>query len=204
MYSPPFYATRILVHGAPTSLKASHQSNGNYSFDSMLPADFRDLVKPMFEAHDLPALYRGRQVTMAEALKMMALLDARTDTSALAAEGQAYAAFLQAQLDCFKSPVPPAEFVQARADFILRGTELLDFIQKTHLQKFALRELVYPVQSIAVSKQRTGVFLWPDWEDPRYANLVCNVEPAQNRQIRDTIHDWAEAHRLRLNIGTCF
>jgi hypothetical protein len=204
LYSPSCYETHINVRGKLTSLTAYHQSNGNYSFDSVLPVDFRDQLKVMFTAQGLPGLYRGRQVSTVEALKMMALLDARIDAGAVARQGPAYADFLQTQLDCYKQPAPPAEFVQARANFIRNATELLKAIQKTHFEQFAIRELFNPVQCVALSKQRTGVFIWPDWEDARYINLVLGCTQEDRREIREVVHDWAETMRLRINTGVSF
>lgn len=200
--APEYTAHCEMTPGRTIELQATLQFNGNYYLESS--GYFEDIAKAdsILQALGIPKLYRRSQGSQYEVLRIMAALGSKVTQTTR--DGPAHQAFLQTQVDNATLAQPPLTFVQGRQDFIRIARPLLEQYQADAFAGFSIRELVNPLQCVAVSKQRTGLFLWPDWEDPRYVNAVLGCTKEQLHRLREPLHDWAAQHGLRLNVGTQF
>jgi len=205
MYSAPQYPTVTDVHGQRIEIFAVLQPTGGYYLSSKslhLPGVSNELKKRLV-AHGINPMEAFRQVCQAEACKALFAFGAQVDPCLLQ-EPPEYAAFLQAQIEALAEPNIPRKPMYARAEFIQLATPLLQEVKSQLLREYSIRELVNPVQSLALSKRREGVFVWPDWSDFRYVNIISNTPATQRNRMRDIIFDWAEGLHLRPNLDAHF
>lgn len=56
-----------------------------------------------------------------------------------------------------------------------------------------------PLRAYALRKGKQGVFVWPDWRDERYVNVVIKCDYPFIFDVREIVADWCELHQLRFN-----
>lgn len=111
-----------------------------------------------------------------------------------------YCAFLRSQVEALGSPAGPAlQYVTARQDFERVADLLLVKMKNEIFSKFVIKTVSNPLQARALAQRREGVFVWPDWRDERYVNVVMSCSSADHTQVRDMVLDWSEENKLRLN-----
>lgn len=215
MYTPPnFNSQAVLFFSAADyavtcevapnqelELHAVLQANGNYAVypnggpGAVVAAD------AILQSQGLDKLRRRSQVSHQSAMQTMAALRARVSPNGK--YGPEYDDFLQAQIDNYTSPKPAPEFVAARNDFLHTGTILLNELQP-FFPDYTIRKLVNPLTSLALAKQRTGVFVWPDWRSDRYVNLIVSHAWPGDHDLREAIYSWADRVGVRINFGVHF
>lgn len=110
-----------------------------------------------------------------------------------------FCAFLQAQADTIGSGSPDPVFLHGQREFEQQADILLKRVQKDLYPKFKIRNITNPRWARSLASRREGVFLWPDWQDARYVNVVLGCADEQRVQLRDLVLDWSESTRLRIN-----
>lgn len=182
-------------------LHTERQANGNYTVYPTGTVGAIAAADAILQAQGLDKLRRRTQVSHQSAMATMAALRARVSLDSK--DGPEYKEFLQAQLDSYASPNPAPEFVKAREDFLHTATILLTELQP-FFPEYTIRKLVNPLTSLALAKQRTGVFVWPDWRSDRYVNLIVSHAWPGDHDLREAIYDWADRIGVRINFGVHF
>jgi hypothetical protein len=110
-----------------------------------------------------------------------------------------FCAFQQAQVDAIGSGSPDPVFVQGQREFEQQADLLLKRVQQELHPKFKIRNGTNPLWARSLASRRDGVFLWPDWQDQRYVNVVLGCSDDNRPRLRDMVLDWSESTRLRIN-----
>lgn len=112
---------------------------------------------------------------------------------------------LETQVEVLGSGNPVAQsYLRAQLEFEVIADSLLKQLQAQVLPSFKINTVTNPLRARSLGKRREGVFLWPDWKDSRYVNLVMSCDCAVHGQVRDLVLDWSESNKVRLNPRTSF
>ncbi len=67
------------------------------------------------------------------------------------------------------------------------------------LDKHKLKTVTNPLQCRALAYRREGVFIWPDWRDEAFVNVVASVKFSVYEDVRRCLVQWLAAEGLSLN-----
>jgi len=203
-YAPRLYEGTLTVQSAfgPTtsSFEAERkQTSGRYAlYAPGYSSQLADRAKAMgIEA-------RSRTYSQEEICQLLHAFDAKFRPTKRVQTAE-LCALLETQVEVRGSGKPVAlDYLRAQLEFETIADSLLKQLQAQVLPSFKISTVTNPLRARSLGKRREGIFLWPDWKDARYVNLVMSCDPTVHSQVRDLVLDWSEANKMRLNPRTNF
>lgn len=203
-YAPRVYEGTLSVQSAfgPTTstFQAERKQNsGRYSLHAPgYSAQLVDRAKVMgIEA-------RSHTYSQEELCRLLYAFDAKFSPNNRGGTAE-LCALLETQVEVLGSGKPVSTaYLRAQLEFETISDSLLKELQSQVYPAFTISTVTNPLRARSIGKRREGVFLWPDWKDSRYVNLVISCEPAVHSKVRDLVLDWSETKKVRLNPRTSF
>ncbi len=194
-FSPASLHFRLHQTGAPThgrSFSAYRKSTGKYEvsyLDSTLRAQaYAAMGKGQYDElpSSLPGIYELAQVLGAEVDEKMF-------------PNPQYQAFLREQMHAQLQRMPMAHTARVAWDRFEQQADRLLVQLIPMLDKHKLKTVTNPLQCRALAYRRDGVFIWPDWRDEAFVNIVASVNFNVYEDVRRCLTQWLAAENLSLN-----
>lgn len=110
-----------------------------------------------------------------------------------------YLAFLREQMNAQLQLMPAAQTARLAWDRFEQQADRLLTQLAPLLDKHKVKTLTNPLQCRAIAYRRDGVFIWPDWRDEAFVNVVASVNYDVYEDVRRCLVQWLAHEKLALN-----